>query len=570
MWPDSSFIYNQPLTDLVPVTKDGERVHRNYLSVVKQIEWKCGEDVASLFAKPVDSRDPATQEPGIAWHWRRGGTPEPLADLDAVAQQDARNTLRGLLDRLRPALADKDIGPTVASWLNVRSPRDIVVIGRDPFIMNWGLLPADVAASPELRHGHFAAVFGAVTPDLPLPPFDDAEFAIYSYAPEVLEPTDTAMAQTISPTPPPDAERPTLSSLRAPIVATATAAGLLLLLSLPGVLRYWSEGGGQDIIDAQAKIKADENAALQDRLKQLRDALKKDACRPLNQGEAVDPLLPQPPEKVQVQPPPVQPGAAPPAQTNLADFIDHSSVLVITHGNGFISHGSGFFISPTQIVTNKHVVNSPGQLQVYNAFFGLVPAKIVAMNPGDPVAGDDFAVLEVSGVAGTPTALNYNAQRLDQVTAVGFPEYLAKSDPAFDRIKGGDGSAKMLPFTMGGIVSGTHTHPGTAAEVVGHSAEIAEGASGGPLINNCGWVLGVNTYYTTEEGQKMRWAARYAQSAKSLADFLQSKNIVFHKEEGRCSGQTAAAPPAAAAPAQPAAPPGPATPPTPPAAKKSG
>ena len=101
------------------------------------------------------------------------GSPRPLADFDEIGQRPFAEILRARLARLLPALVDPAFGATVGGALNIRSFQDIFVVGRDPVIVNWGMLPHHVASSETAREAHFGRTLGSFVPsDFPTPPFD--------------------------------------------------------------------------------------------------------------------------------------------------------------------------------------------------------------------------------------------------------------------------------------------------------------------------------------------------------------------------------------------------------------
>ncbi len=71
-------------------------------------------------------------------------------------------------------------------------------------------------------------------------------------------------------------------------------------------------------------------------------------------------------------------------------------------------------------------------------------------------------------------------------------------------------------------IGGTHT--------VGHSAEISPGNSGGPLVDECGRVVGVNTFAVVDGAQ-----AKYALSSADLAAYLKQNGITARVRNDPCS-----------------------------------
>ena len=101
----------------------------------------------------------------------------------------------------------------------------------------------------------------------------------------------------------------------------------------------------------------------------------------------------------------------PPTKTNgLVDKLERSVVLVLVdYGDGQgIGMGSGFFISPSQIVTNGHVVANkkllPKAILVTNKYIGLHSVKVDSLRFDDDYS-EDFAVISIAENIGYPLSL---------------------------------------------------------------------------------------------------------------------------------------------------------------------
>jgi S1-C subfamily serine protease len=161
-------------------------------------------------------------------------------------------------------------------------------------------------------------------------------------------------------------------------------------------------------------------------------------------------------------------------------------------------HGSGFAVAPNRIVTNAHVVELlsryPG-----NVVIGIVPSEGSKSYQGKVIALDavhDLALIEFTGKP-IPTVALYTGPVSEggMVTALGYPGNvdLATAQSAADYIH------PLSPIRSEGVFSGRRQMSGT--DVMLHTAQIARGNSGGPLLDPCGRVLGVNSAITRgEEG----------------------------------------------------------------------
>lgn len=156
-------------------------------------------------------------------------------------------------------------------------------------------------------------------------------------------------------------------------------------------------------------------------------------------------------------------------------------------------HGSGFAVAPNRVITNAHVVEAaeryPG-----NVMIGVVPSEGDKSYQGRLIAVDtdrDLALIEFGGIR-LPTLTFYNGpvSEGDAMIALGYPGNvdLATARSAADFI------TPLSPIRSQGVFSGRRNLQGV--NVLLHTAGIARGNSGGPLLDPCGRVLGVNSAIT--------------------------------------------------------------------------
>lgn len=300
-----------------------------------------------------------------------------------------------------------------------------------------------------------------------------------------------------------------------------------------------------------------QNAAIQAHIDALRAGLKGDICkvdRSLIPGaDGLDPKAPVAPSAV----PPPQAGQ-PPFKGNLADLLDQATVLIIAGdpGKNSLEQGSGFFISPSLIVTNNHVVANadPNQILVFNDKVGKpLQAKLIASTGTDAIGGPDFAVLQVDPQNGVqPLALTSSVAQLQAVTAAGFPAFEGAADRQYTALMHGDLSQGVPSVDLtNGEISAIQTSD-AGLKILPHTALISPGNSGGPLADQCGRVVGIDTFENVDTSDAVH--LNYALEANALADFLAAKQIPVTMLSDACTGPAPAqAAPAQVAPAQPAA-----------------
>ena len=178
-------------------------------------------------------------------------------------------------------------------------------------------------------------------------------------------------------------------------------------------------------------------------------------------------------------------------------------------------HGSGIAISPTRIVTNAHVVESaakyPGDVAL-----GVVPSEGKKSFAGKLIAIDtarDLALVEITE-GRLPAAAIYTGP-LDSgadVVALGYPGNvdLATARSANDYI------TPRTPTRSEGNMSNTQAVDGVAMLI--HTAKISRGNSGGPLVDQCGRITGINTAITRADDGDSPFA--FAIAGRELTRFL--------------------------------------------------
>jgi S1-C subfamily serine protease len=141
--------------------------------------------------------------------------------------------------------------------------------------------------------------------------------------------------------------------------------------------------------------------------------------------------------------------------------------------------------------------------------------------------GADFALLRIAAtdLPAYELLLPDNSLKLTNVVAAGFPGDVLQTDPRFSALLRGDGAAVPdLTVTQGAISTEQSLSPGT--NVLGHSAPISQGNSGGPLVDMCGRVVGVNTFVRQGPMRNMNFALSAGDLVAFLADTPAQGQIV--------------------------------------------
>ena len=192
-------------------------------------------------------------------------------------------------------------------------------------------------------------------------------------------------------------------------------------------------------------------------------------------------------------------------------------------------HGSGFAVGPNRIVTNAHVVELAQQYPD-NVVIGVVPSEGSKSYQGRVIAIDskrDLALIEIVG-AKIPPATVYAGSLDDSVglVSLGYPGNvdIASAQSAADYIK------PLAPVRSEGSLSATRSVNGV--NVLLHTASISRGNSGGPVLDRCGRVLGVNSAIT--KGQEGDANFAFAISEAELGAFLNQAKQPFAAVTNPC------------------------------------
>lgn len=206
-------------------------------------------------------------------------------------------------------------------------------------------------------------------------------------------------------------------------------------------------------------------------------------------------------------------------------------VVLVAEEDGetfYVGHGSGFAVAPDKIITNAHLVaplREDASIRI-----GIIPSegtttyggRLVAISPRNDLAMIQLERGRLPSLALLQTPLDDGAS----VMAIGYPA-------AVDRAQGLDARetvAPMAPVKTPGVISGGRTT--RDFDTILHTAALAKGNSGGPLVDLCGRVVGVNSFGSLSDGNDAEYG--FAVSNRELLSFLRSAKVDYQLADSPC------------------------------------
>lgn len=197
------------------------------------------------------------------------------------------------------------------------------------------------------------------------------------------------------------------------------------------------------------------------------------------------------------------------------------------------SYGSGFVVDQQgRIVTNLHVVQ--GATDIFVVDRGIKDddgknARVIARS-----ASLDLALLEAPAMTERAPLKIFKGNPVEVAQtawAIGFPGVADEVSQSREQIE----ANFIAPSVTNGIISKIATtknwgDESTDVKILQHSAAVNHGNSGGPLLDDCGEVIGVNTQIDARDGNTINKALNVSE----LTEFLSKNNIKFAEGDGKC------------------------------------
>lgn len=228
--------------------------------------------------------------------------------------------------------------------------------------------------------------------------------------------------------------------------------------------------------------------------------------------------------------------AAQPAQ-NSVDMAERATVRVVVildsaDGRMLYGSGSGFLVAPNLVVTDAHVVSAAKERPEFGVAIvppegdGLLPAHIIRYSPMN-----ELALLEFSGGPAMPplTISTVELHPGDDVVALGYPDVDYQGASGADLLR-----PALASRTSGQIAAlrADHSPNGLPIPTINHTAVISSGSSGGPLLDDCGRLIGINSWHVS--GADTRETRGVATRTTQLLQFLDEAGVSPNVNDEKC------------------------------------
>ncbi|MCC6469282.1 MAG: hypothetical protein IT563_13255, partial [Alphaproteobacteria bacterium] len=338
------------------------------------LETRLGPGSSSLFAEPAVAGRPGQAVERVSWFGEHAGEGQALGDLTGAAKTAAEEALRQAMRRLAPLLGDPRHAPLLRAALMLPGDDDVRILAGDPVLTNWGFVPANLdPADLDAMDRHWRATLGRFAPFPspwrggatvlpPEPPPTRAPTPAAPMAQAAASPVATAVPVAAALLP--WYQRPAAwAGCAAAILLAGVAIGLLLRFLLPPAQVATAERV-RALIAAQVEV----NRGLEQQVARLRQAMAGDVCtaeNPTGIPNTRRPVFPVDGEPAKPEEKKSEGETGKDGETaagdRLIDVIDSGTVLVIAEG----SKGTGFFVAPGYVATNRHVVETAKDGKAY-------------------------------------------------------------------------------------------------------------------------------------------------------------------------------------------------------------
>lgn len=197
--------------------------------------------------------------------------------------------------------------------------------------------------------------------------------------------------------------------------------------------------------------------------------------------------------------------------------------------------GSGFVVGDGKhVVTNFHVVDGAAYIYVLDGGTQEINRQVATVLKD--WESRDLSLLEVKTLKERTPLKLFEGSPVEETQgawAIGFPGIVDEWDDAVHSAEKSSNNTVSASVTDGKVSRVTDTAlVGNATEdvkIIQHSATINGGNSGGPLVNNCGVVIGVNTLRTNDNSN-----VYIATHVTELSEFLKGASQKVETSNKKC------------------------------------
>lgn len=216
--------------------------------------------------------------------------------------------------------------------------------------------------------------------------------------------------------------------------------------------------------------------------------------------------------------------------------LDKSVVLIINIMANAKGTGTGFVINEqNDVITNHHVIQNHRALFIADG--GTDPAHLKPAVVKWSSKEKDLAILHVPNLQHRPALplSSVEPSKGKAVYAIGFPGI------ANLLIQKLSTESSVTIGSVSRLINAAWHENEPKFRIIQHSSELNGGNSGGPLINACGQVVGINTVKTSLAASINRGeiisGVFYASHISSLIDVLKAKAISFNQITTNCTSE---------------------------------
>ncbi len=198
----------------------------------------------------------------------------------------------------------------------------------------------------------------------------------------------------------------------------------------------------------------------------------------------------------------------------IAKMLEKSTLLIISNEGV----GTGFVVADNYVLTNAHVVGKDSTVVVIDGDSVVRDATVVKRIYNN---ANDFALLHLENLRLPALTFSLRLGITDKVSAWGYPFLVTQFDKRMQAIIDGDYKSRPPIVYTEGTVSAFVEDEGCQSII--HTAAIAGGNSGGPLVNIYGEVVGINTWGATDDDEGAFVNGSFP--AHTVVRFLRSCNV---------------------------------------------